>query len=368
MNTMRERGERKMRRIKALAHIVGFFFLFTGGYMGGSQVYAKQINVLLVTDVHRLGDRSYNDFTWDGLLRASKELKVKINVLEPVTEADYEKILRKAAKDADVVVLTGTHMQDSLIKVAPRYPKTKFVLIEGEVSQPNVTCYKFKVEEGAFLAGILLARMSDTGKVGFIGGLPGEQTRAFEFGYRAGIITYQEKAGEKLEVVSSYTGSLEDRDKGKTAALEQIKEGIDMIFGAGGGESNDGLIEAMMEQPAEKDYYAIVLNPHKEWEAMQPIGEHWAIGRVVSSVVRKYDVAAFEGIKSSIEAKFAPGTYELGIRENGVDLSEMQYTIEYVPSDVLGFLSRIREEVIAGNIQVPKNEEEYKEFEPPTLK
>lgn len=353
-----------MRRIKAVAYIIGLVFLFTGGYSGCSQVYAKQIKAFLVTNVNRLGDRSYNDFTWDGLLKASKELKVKINVLEPATEADYEKILRTAAKDADIVVLTGTCMQDSLIKVAPRYPKTKFVLIEGEVSQPNVTCYKFKVEEGAFLAGILLAKMSDAGKVGFIGGVSGEETRAFEFGYRAGVITYQEKVGEKLEVVSSYTGSLEDRDKGKTAALEQIKEGIDMIFGAAGGESNDGLIEAMMEQPAEKDYYAIVLNPHKEWEAMQPIGEHWAIGRVVSSVVRKYDVAAFEGIKSCIEGEFTPGTYKLGIKENGIDLSQMQYTIESVPPDVLEFLSIVRKEIIAGNVRVPRNEEEYKKFIP----
>lgn len=65
-----------------------------------------------------------------------------------------------------------------------------------------------------------------------------------------------------------------------------------------------------------------------------------------------------------IEGKFAPGTYELGIKENGIDLSQMQYTIESVPPDVLEFLSNIRKEIIAGSIQVPKNEEEYKEFEP----
>jgi len=82
----------------------------------------------------------------------------------------------------------------------------------------------------------------------------------------------------------------------------------------------------------------------------------------VTSVVRRYDVAAFEGIKSYIEGKFAPGTYELGIKENGIDLSQMQYTIESVPPDVLEFLSNIRKEIIAGSIQVPKNEEEYKEF------
>lgn len=80
-----------------------------------------------------------------------------------------------------------------------------------------------------------------------------------------------------------------------------------------------------------------------------------------------YGVAAFEGIKSCVEGKFAPGTYELGIRENGIDLTEMQYAIEYVSPEVLEFPSRIREEIIAGNIQVPQNEQGYKESEPPIL-
>lgn len=358
-----------MRKIKVIACVIGFLFLFTGGYIGGLQICAQQIKAFMVTDVHGLGDRSYNDFTWDGLVKASKELKVKINVLQPATEADYEKVLMKAAGDADIVVLTGPHIQDTLImKVASKYPKSKFVFIEGEVNQPNVVCYQFKVEEGAFLAGILAVGMSNAGKVGFIGGVNDEKTHAFEFGYKAGVKTYERKIGKTLEIVTSYTGSIEDKEKGERVALQQIKQGVDVIFGAAGDGCNDGLVEAMMEQPAEKDYYAIVLNPHKEWEAMQPIGEHWAIGRVLTSVVRRYDLAVFYGIKSIVENKFTAGVHILGISEKGIDLSEMQYTIEYVPSDVLEFLSKVRKEIIAGNIEVPKNEEEYKKFKPFILK
>jgi len=357
-----------VRRVKILIFVFCFLFVLVGGYEVFSQADAKQLKVVLVTDVNGLGDKSKNDFTWDGVIKAYRELKVKVGVLQPAKEDEYEKTLKKAAGDADVVVLVGPQMQNSLLRVAPRYSKTKFVFIEGKVNQPNVVCYSFKVEEGAFLAGLLAARMSETGKVGFIGGVSDQQTQAFEFGYRAGIITYQKNVQKELEVVSSYTGSVEDRDKGKKVALQQIKQGVDIIFGAAGDGCNDGLIEAVMEQPADKKYYAIVLNPHKEWEAMQPIGEHWAIGRVLTSVVRRYDMAAFYGIKSVIEDKFTPGMHILGVSERGIDLSEMQYTIEYVPTDILEFLSKIKKEIIAGHIEVPKNKEEYKKFKPVTLK
>ncbi|KUK80216.1 MAG: Basic membrane lipoprotein, partial [Petrotoga mobilis] len=165
--------------------------------------------VTMVTDVGGLGDKSFNDGTWQGVLRARNELGVEIAVIQSSEQTDYLPNLSNAARDSDVVIAVGFMMTDVLFNVAPQFPEVYFVGIDiepspGQVVPSNVVCYVFNEHESSFPAGYLAAMMSKTGKVGFIGGVPVPAVTKFEAGFKAGVKVYNELHNEDVQVVSGY--------------------------------------------------------------------------------------------------------------------------------------------------------------------
>jgi basic membrane protein A len=143
-----------------------------GASTSGSPVAASNIKAGLVTDVGGINDKSFNASAWDGLQRAGKELGIQVKYTESKQNADYVSNLTQYARSGyDVVFALGFRMQDALKDVAPRYPKVKFAIIDGDAPDlPNCASYKFREEQGSYLAGALAGAMTKSNKVGFIGG------------------------------------------------------------------------------------------------------------------------------------------------------------------------------------------------------
>ncbi|HEX3548834.1 MAG TPA: BMP family ABC transporter substrate-binding protein, partial [Candidatus Elarobacter sp.] len=122
------------------------------------QAAGGAVRIGMVTDVGGLGDRSFNDSAYRGLVRAKDELHVDTTVLQSRSAADYQiNMTVLANKEYDEIFAIGFLMARDVGEVAERYPKRHFSIIDAVVPEPNVTSVTFKEAEGSFLAGALAA-------------------------------------------------------------------------------------------------------------------------------------------------------------------------------------------------------------------
>ncbi len=311
------------------------------------------IKVVLVTDIGGLGDKAFNDGCWLGVQKAVKDFGVKAKVIQSYEQEDYVPNITNAAEHGDVVMAAGFLMTDAMAKVAPMYPKKYFIIVDTVVKAPNVASFLFKEQEGAFLAGMLAAAVTKKGIVGYVGGMKIPPVIRFAVGYEAGVRTYCAITGKKVKVIGSYTGTFNDAAKGKAAAMSLFGQGADIVFHIAG-QTGLGVIEAAKEKG--EGYFAIGVDLNQD--AIAP-------GRVLTSVLKRVDVAAYLGIKMVVEGKFKGGIYELGLKENGVGLTDMKYTRKYIPKKVLALIEKAKKAIIEGKLVVPSNEDELKKFKPP---
>lgn len=313
----------------------------------------QKFKIAMVTDVGGLGDQSFNDSAYEGLKRAEKELGVEIKVLESKAMSDYETNLTSLANAGyNMIFAVGFLMTDSVKKVAPRFPNVKFGLIDGRVEDlPNVISCIFKEEEGSFLVGALAGLMTKTNKVGFVGGIKGWLIDKFESGYKAGIISTNPKA----EVLVAYTGRFDDPGKGKETALAQFNQGADIIYHASGA-CGVGVIEAAKEKG--DGFYAIGVDADQD---------HLAQGRVLTSMIKRVDVAVFESTKNAIEGKLKSGILGFGVKQNAIGLSPMRFTKSQIPPATLKTIEELQSKITKGELNIPSTLEKLKEFKPPAI-
>lgn len=316
------------------------------------------MKVIMVTDIGGLGDKSFNDGTWEGIVKAGDFLGAEFEVVQSKEMADYISNLSNAAKEADIVFAVGFMMTDALYKVAPQFPDTYFIGIDidpGEAKADNVATYLFKEQEGAFLAGYLTAAMTNANVVGFIGGIPIPPVERFRYGYEAGIRVYEELHGKTIDILKGYTMDFNDPKKGKDLAQAQFAEGADIIFHASGACGN-GVIEAAAEQG--EGFFALGVDVDQDY--MAP-------GSVLTSSMKRVDMASYQAVIDIALGNFTPGVHLLGIKDEGVGISPMKYTKDLVPSNVLKELDFLTSEMKSGVIVVPNTQEALDAFEVPSI-
>ncbi|BBE30999.1 BMP family ABC transporter substrate-binding protein [Tepiditoga spiralis] len=343
------------------------------------------LTVTMVSDTGGLGDKSFNDGTWAGVLRAKDELKANVKVLISKEQTDYVTNLSNAAKESDVVIAVGFMMTSALFDVAPQFPRTKFIGIDIAPSQgttipSNVALYLFKEQESAFLVGYLSASMTKTGKLGFIGGIEIPPVKRFEFGYRAGIKAYNEIHNKNVEAILGYAGGFGDVAKGKQMAMAQFAQGADIIFHAAGATGN-GAFDAAKEKGL--SFYGLDANAtlkdiidkyYEKGRGYFAVGvdsdqDYLAPGFGLASAMKRVDTAAFLGIKSSRSARsFKSGVHTLGLKENGVDISPMKYTKGMVSNSTFAELAYLSSLIKQGQVNVPDSEDGLASFDVTSVK
>ena len=304
-----------------------------------------------MTDVGGVGDRSFNALAWEGLQTAQRELGFDIKYTESKQNADYVTNLSRYAQSGyDLVFAIGYAMEDALKEVAPRFPNVKFAIIDGNAPEgaKNAVSYKFREEEGSFLAGALAGGMTKSNIIGFVGGVDVPLIRKFEYGYTAGAKT----TNPKIDVKVTYAGKFDDPQKGQEAALAQIGAGADILFQAAGA-TGVGVIKAVQNKGA--GYYAIGVDKNQDGDAP---------GRVLTSMVKRVDVAVLDVCKLVAGKTWDGGTHVLGLKEDGVGLSPMEYTKKDIPAPVLAKIDQLKADIISGKIKPPSTASELAAFKP----
>lgn len=305
--------------------------------------YAAKVKVGIVYDVGGRGDKSFNDAAYKGLQEAIKKLGIEGKDVEPGEGgANREELLRLLAEQGyDLVIGVGFLFTDALTKVAKEFPNTKFAIVDGVIEGlPNVRSLVFKEHEGSFLVGVVAGLMTKTNKVGFVGGMDMALIHKFEVGYTAGV----KYVNPKAEVLVNYIGvtgdAFKDPVKGKELALSQFKQGADIVYHASGA-SGEGVIEAAKEMKK----FAIGVDSNQNWIAP---------GYVLTSMLKRVDVAVYNTIEDLVKGKFTGGIKVYGLRENGVGVAYDKYNEKLIPDSVRKRVAQIRLDIIAGKVKVPE--------------
>jgi len=308
------------------------------------RTHAPRARVGLVFDVGGRGDKSFNDAAYLGLLRAEKELDIEMRYLEPASTEDREAALRLFASEGmDLVIGVGFIFSSDVDGVARSYPNGKFACVDyapgKDPMPPNVLGLAFREEEGSFLVGAAAGLLSKSGHVGFVGGMTIPLIRKFEAGYTAGV----KASCPECVVHAAYAGAspdaFKDPAKGKLLAIGETAAGADVIFHASG-STGHGVFEGA------KETHALAIGVDADQYDEMP-------GVVVTSMIKRVDVAVFEAIRDVIEGRFSGGIHPLGLSEHGVDWVHDGPHAAGLPPEVVAKVEALRAQVESGDIKVP---------------
>lgn len=331
-------------------------------------------------------DNSFNEGTWNGLTRAVRELSeehdVDVLIFNGTPETTVEGQTKIAASGADLMVAAGFLQAAAVETVSTNFPDVKFVLIDAVVDNPNVRSVLFKEHEGSYLVGYLAGTMSQTGVVGFVGGMDVPLIRAFDLGYQEGV----KAACPDCKVISDYVGTTpaawNDPAKAKELAAAQQAQGADIIYAAAGG-SGTGVInfvnETMCYDPGDLNMRQTPLTAQLE---TMPVSDAYSanctgkqplffigvdsnqnylgdtdnnpetLNHGLTSMLKRVDVAAYDAVTDVVNGSFTGGLRNLGLAENGVGYAVDEYNKALIPQALIEELEAVKSRIISGELVV----------------
>jgi len=293
----------------------------------------------LVLDRGGKDDKSFNTAAYTGATKAKQELDIQLKDVESPDDAAFEPAMRTfAEREFPLVIAIGFSQKDALEKVAPQFPKTKFTLVDAVVTGDNVQSLMFSEHEGSYLVGYLSGLATKTNVVGFIGGMDIALIRRFHMGFEAGV----KAANPKAKILVNYVGitgeAWANPNRGKELARGQYGRKADIIYAAAGA-TNLGIFDAAEE----KGLYAIGVDSNQN--GVKP-------GHILTSMLKRVDVAVFEAIKDAKNGQWKAGTRYFGLADKGIDIA-IDENNEKLIAPYKEKIEKVKQDIISGKIQVP---------------
>src|SRR5687767_8603510 len=306
----------------------------------------SKIRVGIVFDIGGKDDRSFNAAAWQGVQRAAKDLPIILRDIEPGTPNAIEPAMRAfAERNFDLIIGVGFAQAPIMEMVAKDYPHIQFAIIDGFSKLPNVASLVFKEHEGSYLVGILAAKASRTGTIGFLGGMDIGLIHRFAQGYEEGA----KSVNPNIRVIRNFVGVTDaawnNPGKGKELSLAQIGKGADVIFTAAG---NSGLgafdaVEQQGKQNGRATHFVIGVDSNQNM--VKP-------GFVLTSMVKRVDNAVYDIVNDVVNRRFSPGIHVFGLEKDGVGYAMDEHNNELVSPEAREAAEAAKEKIIAGEIKV----------------
>ena len=305
----------------------------------GGRVTAQEFAPAIVFDMGSKFDKSFNEAAYQGAERFKKETGIAYREFEVTAEAQREQILRNMARrGSQIIVGVGFSQASGMEKVAKEFPSLKFAIVDAVVDLPNVQSIVFKEHEGSFLVGMAAAMASKTGKVGFVGGMDIPLIRKFALGYEEGA----RYVNPKIEVFQNMTGTTSaawnDPTRGGELARSQFDRGADVIYAAAGA-TGLGVLQAA------KDKGRLAIGVDSNQNHIHP-------GSILTSMVKRVDLAVYESFKTAKEGTWKAGVRNLGVAEGGVGYALDQHNRSLITPEMERRLGQARADIVAGRIKV----------------
>ena len=306
--------------------------------MGGLAA-AQDFQPAVVFDMGGKFDRSFNEGIHNGIERFREETGISYAEFEVTNESQRGQALRRMARSgADIVIAVGFAQAPAVEVVAAEFPDVQFTLIDAVVDLPNVQSVVFKEQEGSFLVGMLAAMASEASAVGFVGGMDIPLIRAFACGYEQGA----RHVDSNIEVYENMTGTTpaawNDPTRGGELARSQFDRGADVVYAAAGA-TGLGVYQAA------EDTANLAIGVDSNQNYLHP-------GTMLTSMVKRVDVAAFNAFNDALNGVWQPGVLNLGLAEDGVGWALDEHNRPLVTQEMIDALEQARQEIIEGTLVV----------------
>ncbi|MPZ10120.1 MAG: BMP family ABC transporter substrate-binding protein [Kiloniellaceae bacterium] len=307
--------------------------------VSASLATAAEISPAVVFDMGGKFDKSFNEGVYNGVEQFKKETGIEYREFEVTNETQREQALRRMAqRGADPVIGVGFAQAPAMEKVAKEYADTRFAIIDAVVDLPNVRSIVFKEHEGSFLVGMVAAMKSDTGKVGFVGGMDIPLIRKFACGYEQGV----KHINGDTEVVQNMTGTTpaawNDPTRGSELAKSQFDRGVDVIYAAAGGTG-----VGVYQTADDSGKLAIGVDSNQNY--LHP-------GTMLTSMLKRVDVAAYKAFKDANDGNWTSGIQVLGLAEEGVGWALDEHNKDLVTEEMKARVEQASADIVAGKLKV----------------
>jgi basic membrane protein A len=291
----------------------------------------------LIFDLGGKFDKSFNEAAFDGAQRWANETGGSFREIELQNEAQREQALRRFAEaGSNPIVMAGFAFGNALGEVAADYPDTSFVIIDMVVDAPNVRSVVFSEHEGSYLAGMMAAQASDSGVVGFIGGMDIPLIRRFGCGYAQGVKAVNPDATIIANMTGTTPSAWNDPVKGSELTKSQISQGADVVYAAAGG-TGIGVLQAAADEGI------LSIGVDKNQNHLHP-------GKVLTSMVKRVDNAVYAAFTDG--PGLTTGFNVMGLNNGGVSVSVDEHNASLADYRMLGVTYTAAADIIDGKTLV----------------
>lgn len=364
--------KRLIATLSAVA-VVASLFVGCGGNAASPEKKTEEkkttTKVGMVTDSGTIDDKSFNQGTWEGILKYKKDKgTIQEKYLQPSGEqkTDYLNAINDLVDSGYKIVVTpGFKFETAINDAADKYKDAKFILIDGQphkgdnkfVKHDNVVSIFFNEHEAGFLAGVASALSTKSGKLGFIGGMEIPPVQKYGWGYKAGVAYANKTFGTKAEVTEYiYQGTFNDVAAGQTLAAGMYNKGVDIIFHAAGGVGAGVFNEA--KQRAEKGNAVYVVGVDIDQYETGKLTTGKSV--TLTSAMKKIDVAAYNNIDDALNNKFKGGeVMTLSLADGGVGLPEKNPNLS---DDIMKKIEQAKKDIKDKKVVVPAAQDKLDEF------
>ena len=310
----------------------------------------------IVSDSGGFDDRSFNQSSYEGLMKAKKDLGIKTKKAESQAATDFEPNLSSMVKGGcNLTVTVGFLLADATKKMAEANPDSHFAIIDdNSIKADNVKPIIYDTAQAAFLAGYLAAGTTETGKVATYGGINLPTVSIFMDGFDEGVKYFNEKNDKKVKVLGwnsdkqngTFTGDFENQGKGKTTTTNFINEGADIVMPVAG-PVGLGTIDAVKEANSNGKDVKVVWVDSDGYKTL-PSGKEF----VLTSVMKLMGEAVEDVVTEDLDKKFDNAPYVGTLENKGVGLAPFHDFDADVSDDMKSQLDEIKADIVSGDIKV----------------
>ena len=314
--------------------------VLAGAVAMSATAQAADVKPAVIYDMGGKFDKSFNEGVWNGVKRFQDETGIEVMEFEVTNETQREQAMRRMAERGATVILgVGFAQADAIAKVSAEFPDTQFSIIDVSwLDGANLRQYAFKEHEVSYLVGVAAAKASETGKVGFIGGMDIPLISKFACGYVGGA----KSVNADIEVYQNMTGTTpsawNDPAKGAELTRSQIDRGADVVYHAAGG-TGGGVIQAAA------DAGKLAIGVDSNQNGLAP-------GSVLTSMLKRVDVAAYNTFMDAKNDAFTSGVQILGVAEGGVGWALDENNASLITADIKAAIDAAEADILSGKVKV----------------
>ena len=323
----------------------------------GDKGNTENFKACMVSDFGGFDDKSFNETSYNGLMRAKDELGIEVGQIESNAESEYAgNIQSQISAGCNMIITVGFALANATEAAAKQNPDIDFAIVDNGSFEgvENAKGLLFDAAQPGFLAGYAAAAMTKSGKVGTFGGAPYPTVTIFMTGFAQGVKYHNEQKGTNVQVLGwqddkqdgTFIGGNDpfgDIPAGKNTANTLISQGADIILPVAG-PAGQGALQAAQETKGKVNVIWVDTDGYISAPEYKDV--------ILTSVEKAMDVAVFDVIQQSMKGEFKADEYVGTLENEGAKLASFHDFESQMPDGLADELKEIQDKIVAGEIKV----------------